>query len=328
MQPAKCDMCKKYYDADKYEVCPHCTAAVPAAFDQNVPVNEPVNAPVNEPVYDPVINQGNHTDNTEKKSKKSSAFSFSKLISPKNKTSEPKVNTGNGDYKPPVTASQHVSEVHYDNTPVDAIFAIEAEKNMQTEPVADNNEHVTVKPEVTPVVKEVVAPEKQDVYIPPVPSSETVAVQEEKEEAHEEKLSDIVKQAESTGGNSGSKTVAYYNFSNEIDPVVGWLVCIKGEYKGESFKLKSGRNYIGRSLTMDVSLAMEKSVSRERHAAITFDPYQRRFFVQNGDSRGLTYVNNELLMNFRELNKGDVIAVSSCELMFYPLCGEDFSWDD
>lgn len=320
MQPAKCDMCKKYYDADKYEVCPHCATA---AFDQNDPVNEPVN----EPVYEPVDNPNNHTGNTEKKPKKGSAFSFSKLISTKSKTSEQKVNTGNVDYKPPVTGSQHVSEVHYDN-PVDAIFAIEAEENMQTEPVADNNEHVAVKPEVAPVKKEVVTPVTQDVYTPPVPASEPVAVQEEKEDAPEEKLSDIVKQAESTGGNSGSKTVAYYNFSNEIDPVVGWLVCIKGEYKGESFKLKSGRNYIGRSLTMDVSLAMEKSVSRERHAAITFDPYQRRFFVQNGDSRGLTYVNNELLLNFRELNKGDIIAVSSCELMFYPLCGEDFSWDD
>lgn len=323
MQPAKCDMCKKYYDADKYEVCPHCATAAPAAFTPNDPVYEPVintgNNPGNVPANDP----GNIPVSNEKKGKKSSAFSFSKLISPKNKTAEPKANVNNNADTPRVSGTPHMSEVRYDNNQVDAIFAIEPEENMQTEPAADNNEHVAIKPEEAPVKQEVAAPAKQATYTP-APAAAPVAEPEEKEE----KLSDIVKQAESTGGNSGSKTVAYYNFSNEIDPVVGWLVCIKGEYKGESFKLKSGRNYIGRSLTMDVSLAMEKSVSRERHAAITFDPYQRRFFIQNGDSRGLTYVNNELLLNFKELNKGDIIAVSSCELMFYPLCGEDFSWDD
>ena len=30
-----------------------------------------------------------------------------------------------------------------------------------------------------------------------------------------------------------------------VQPVVGWLVCTQGEYFGESFKLVSGKNFIG-----------------------------------------------------------------------------------
>ena len=39
-------------------------------------------------------------------------------------------------------------------------------------------------------------------------------------------------------------TVGYYSRVIGVEPVVGWLVCIEGEYRGESFKLKSGRNFI------------------------------------------------------------------------------------
>ena len=42
-------------------------------------------------------------------------------------------------------------------------------------------------------------------------------------------------------------TIGYYSRVIGVEPVVGWLVCTEGEYKGESFKLKSGRNFIGRA---------------------------------------------------------------------------------
>ena len=66
-------------------------------------------------------------------------------------------------------------------------------------------------------------------------------------------------------------TVGYYAQVIGVEPVVGWLVCIKGAYRGESFKLKSGRNFIGRAANMDIVLGADQSVSRLRHAAASGD---------------------------------------------------------
>lgn len=123
-------------------------------------------------------------------------------------------------------------------------------------------------------------------------------------------------------------TVARYNFSDEINPVVGWLIAVKGEYKGSAFILNSGNNNIGRSLTNAVALAKERTVSRERHASIIFDPDNNKFFIKPGESSGLTYVNNELLLSVRELNSWDKIRLGAVEFVFVPLCSEYFSWDE
>ena len=123
------------------------------------------------------------------------------------------------------------------------------------------------------------------------------------------------------------QTMAFYDFG-DAEPVVGWLVCIRGEYIGQSFNLKAGTNFIGRALTMDVPLAKDTKVSRDKHAIIIYEPQKRVFFVQPGESRGLTYMNDELLLAYRPLNKGEKIAVGNSEFIFVPFCGEDFAWED
>jgi hypothetical protein len=123
------------------------------------------------------------------------------------------------------------------------------------------------------------------------------------------------------------QTMAFYDFG-DAEPVVGWLVCIKGEYIGQSFNLKAGANFIGRGMTMDVPLAKDTKVSRDKHAIITYDPQNRVFFVQPGESRGLTYVNGALLLAAGQLEKGAKIAVGGCEFIFIPFCGDDFTWED
>jgi hypothetical protein len=121
------------------------------------------------------------------------------------------------------------------------------------------------------------------------------------------------------------KTVAIYSV-NETDPVVGWLVCIKGEHYGQSFTLKSGRNFIGRAAGMDVWLEKDKSVSRNKHAILIFDPAGVSFFVQPGESGGLTYLDGELVLSPVKMSARSKISVGGCELLFVPLCGEGFSW--
>lgn len=123
------------------------------------------------------------------------------------------------------------------------------------------------------------------------------------------------------------KTMAFYNIDTS-EPVVGWLVCTKGEYFGESFNLKTGRNMIGRSLKMDVPLAKEGSISRDRHAIIIFEPQKSKFYIQPGESNGLTYLNGDLLLLPNELHQYDKIQMGNAEFVFCPFCGELFSWND
>lgn len=69
---------------------------------------------------------------------------------------------------------------------------------------------------------------------------------------------ETVANATTTSTDDG-KTIGFYDGAlsekdKVIDPVVGWLVCIKGDAFGSSFVLKSGKNFIGRDRKMDVAL--------------------------------------------------------------------------
>ena len=123
------------------------------------------------------------------------------------------------------------------------------------------------------------------------------------------------------------RTMMVYATESEVEPVVGWLVGLSNNYYGVSFNLIEGRNFIGRGQDMDVVLADDPSVSRNRHAILIYDPSSRKFMLREGESKALIYVNDQMVMDFRELNNGDVIKLGNTRLRFVPLCGEDFSWD-
>lgn len=123
-------------------------------------------------------------------------------------------------------------------------------------------------------------------------------------------------------------TVGYYSRVIGTEPVVGWLVCTEGEYFGESFKLKSGRNFIGRSSGMDVVLSADMSVSRSKHAIIVYEPRKRIFIAQPGESRELFYLNDDVVLSNIEMHAYDTITIGTTKLMLIPCCGERFSWDD
>ena len=172
--------------------------------------------------------------------------------------------------------------------------------------------------------------ETENFNVPPL-TNENFSVQENNQQ---EMVSDFAREvAEKNTSvqsyamqNSGTKTVAFYN-TGRIEPVVGWLVCVKGEYVGESFNLKEGQNFIGRSLGMDVALVNEKSVSREFHAGIIFDPVEKVFYAVPGHSNGLTYVNGSILFSAVQLKAYDEIQLGKSLYVFMPFCGDSFSWD-
>ncbi len=140
-------------------------------------------------------------------------------------------------------------------------------------------------------------------------------------------------QAPKAASEDDQHTIGYYGTESEpgkkwIDPVVGWLVIISGEQRGKSVQLKAGRNFIGRAETNDIVLAGDKTISREKHAIIVFEPRTQSFLLQPGTSKELFYVNNEVVLDTKAIQAYDVLDIGKTKLVFIPFCGELFSWDE
>lgn len=114
---------------------------------------------------------------------------------------------------------------------------------------------------------------------------------------------------------------------SENDPTVGWLVVMEGPGRGRSLELGIGANSIGREKNQKICLRFgDQEVHRERHALVIFDPKSRRFYVQSGEVRNLTYVDDELVLNPVEIKGGEMIVVGRTRMKFVPFCGPDFGW--
>lgn len=143
-------------------------------------------------------------------------------------------------------------------------------------------------------------------------------------------LKDAVSKVMTVSGNDADeeKTVSFYQKKTGTDPVAGWLVCIEGNDFGSSFTIKTGRNFVGRSPDMDIVLHGDNGVSREKHAIILYEPKRREFIAQAGESRELFYLNDEVVLNPLRMKQYDIVTIGNTRLMFFPCCGEHFSWDD
>lgn len=111
----------------------------------------------------------------------------------------------------------------------------------------------------------------------------------------------------------------------QVEPVVGWLVCIDGPVRGVDFRIHAGYNYIGRDYG-DIHIKGDQQISRENHAMVAFDNTDNVFFVGPAAGRNLIKVNGKTVINAVEINRGDIISIGTTKLIFIPLCGEDFSW--
>lgn len=112
-----------------------------------------------------------------------------------------------------------------------------------------------------------------------------------------------------------------------IDPVVGWLVCIDGADRGRDFRIRSQKNFVGRSQNMDIAIPGDDTISRQNHAVISYNPKNRQFKVHSGEARGLVYLNGEEVDNPSSLKAGDRIELGRTKLMFVPLCTDEFNWE-
>ena len=113
-----------------------------------------------------------------------------------------------------------------------------------------------------------------------------------------------------------------------FDPVVGWLVCVEGPAKGRDYRIRSELNFIGRSEGSHICIKGDETISREKHAKISFNARKNSFALLQGESTGLVYLNDDPVYSPADLKLNDIIEMGQTKLMFVPLCGEHFQWED
>lgn len=111
-------------------------------------------------------------------------------------------------------------------------------------------------------------------------------------------------------------------------PVVGWLVCVDGPAKGRDYRIHTQKNLIGRGHHMDICISGDNSISAEQADCIAYDPKNKFFYFIPGAAKNIAYVNAEPAFTPVALKPYDILSIGQTKLMFVPLCGERFDWDD
>ncbi|MBZ5657657.1 MAG: FHA domain-containing protein [Acidobacteriia bacterium] len=121
-----------------------------------------------------------------------------------------------------------------------------------------------------------------------------------------------------TGGASTAPTVGITRKTVLISdkrksPVVGWLVAMNGDQKGEDFRVREGQNTLGTSL--DAEIVLKDSTVSDKHASIRYK--DGKFFLTDLDSTNGTYLNDgKETIAREELKDGDVVRVGEVTLKF------------
>lgn len=116
----------------------------------------------------------------------------------------------------------------------------------------------------------------------------------------------------------------------QIDPVVGWLVVIKGPGLGQAVQLGAGMNSVGRGASERVTLGFgDTSISSSDHARIIYDDDTRKFFIAHGSGKNITKVDGQMVANVLPLENGATVEITkTTHLRFVAFCSESFDWAD
>lgn len=109
-------------------------------------------------------------------------------------------------------------------------------------------------------------------------------------------------------------------------PVVGWIVCVKGPERGRDFRIKSGKNSIGRSWKMDISIAKDEALMQAGHAHIIYSTQDSSFRLVSGDGVAILR-NGEPVTQETLLEENDQIRLGASEFIFVPYCKKGRQWE-
>lgn len=351
MRVVKCEL-NHFFDADKYSVCPQCGAAMGSGNDASAGASgRSFNAPS--------ASDNSHSDKTFGVFKKNPFKSNKKEAA----SAQPKPSMGSDNYeklKKFNTSSQGefmgASQPALNpNSLLGGSFGAAPVQPQVQAPVQPEIQDPVQQPVQTPVQPQV--PIQQPVQTPyaaqpavnnnvqPQVSSMNSAPTDEPDNEAEASEDSLLEEIKKVSSDNDGKTVGFFSSGKATsssasdssdgsvanapsdEPVVGWLVCIEGPNIGQSFNIYAGRNSLGRSNNNKIVVNKDRSISREKHAWIIYEPKNGEFFALPGDSSGLTYVNEQNIMQATKLEKWSYIDVGNTRLTLVPLCDGDFSWE-
>ena len=96
-------------------------------------------------------------------------------------------------------------------------------------------------------------------------------------------------------------------------PVVGWLVAMNGEQKGEDFRVRDGQNILGSAA--DAEVQVKDATVSAKHASLRYK--EGKFYLIDLDSTNGTYLNDKAETIARdELKDNDTIRLGEVVLKF------------
>ena len=116
-------------------------------------------------------------------------------------------------------------------------------------------------------------------------------------------------------------------FLQEEHPVCGWIVCVAGPRKGKDYKVREGKNFVGRADDMDIQILGDNKISRRNHCVIVYDVKQNNMVILPGDSNGMVYLNEEAVYTPMPLKGFDMLELGDSKFLFIPFCGEHYRWE-
>ena len=143
---------------------------------------------------------------------------------------------------------------------------------------------------------------------------------------HNGMLPPVVVASAPGGGIAEDPTLGLSEVKMRPEPVVGWLVCVAGPDCGQDYRIRSQKNLIGRDAGMDISIPGDGHISRRAHASLTYDPRSNTFRLAPGEARRRIYLNDEPVEIPMTLRAYDRIEIGKTSLIFVPLCGKAFQW--
>ena len=307
-----------FYDADKYQVCPHCGApcegAAPAPEQPAKAAEAPAPAAAVGHVY--CVRCGKLLLSTAKFCKYCGARvptrPASSVVPGAEKTDEAAAAAVIPEIKEAVEAP--VEEVTEKVEEAVDTFETPVEEAVETvEEAAETVEETA---------EEAIEETEEAVETFEAPVEEVVENVEEAAEAVEAPAV-IAAEAEDTAELPAEEEPEY-----DFDLVAGWLVCTEGIHIGESFQIIAGCNSVGRGASNTIVLSGDASVSREKHVYITYDCGSGDFCIQPGEKNGPAYLNSEIITEPTKMQARDEVRIGNGKYVFVPLCGDDFSWKD
>ena len=122
------------------------------------------------------------------------------------------------------------------------------------------------------------------------------------------------------------QTLLQYKASNS-QHTVGWLICIEGATKGESYPLYEGANHIGRESHMDIALYESREVLAEDHALILYDDQTYSFTLEPTFSQHANVIlNGIIIVDPKPLRNYDTIVLGNTVFQFMAFCNEEHHW--